>query len=74
MANKHEVELFISDDGELKVHIKGIKGPGCKKVLESLARDAGGQLTGVELTSEYYEQNKDQNIQRNKNERNPNSL
>lgn len=54
MANKHEIELFISDDGELKVHIKGIKGPGCLKVLDSLAKDIG-TLKDKQLTSEYYE-------------------
>jgi len=54
MANKHEIELFISDDGELKVHIKGIKGSGCLKVLDSLAKDLG-VIKDKELTSEYYE-------------------
>jgi len=58
MADKHEIELFISDDGELKVHIKGIKGPGCVKVLENLTKETGGQLTEKELTSEYYETQK----------------
>lgn len=58
MADKHEIELFISDDGELKVHIKGIKGPGCVKVLENLVKESGGQLTEKELTSEYYETQK----------------
>lgn len=54
MANKHEIELFISEDGQLKVHIKGIKGPGCLKVLDSLSKDIG-ILKNKELTGEYYE-------------------
>ena len=54
MAGKQEVELFISEEGELKVHIKGIKGPGCLKVLESLAKEIGSEK-GRTLTSEYYE-------------------
>lgn len=54
MANKHEIELFISDDGELKVHIKGMKGPGCLRVLDSLAKDLG-KVEDKQLTSEYYE-------------------
>jgi hypothetical protein len=54
MPNSHEIELFISDDGELKVHIKGLKGPGCAKVLDSLAKEMG-HLKDKELTSEYYE-------------------
>ncbi len=54
MPNSHEIELFISEDGELKVHIKGMKGPGCLKVLDSLAKEVG-YLKGKELTGEYYE-------------------
>jgi len=54
MAAKHEIELFISDDGELKVHIKGIKGPGCLKLLEALVNSLGMEKERT-LTSEYYE-------------------
>ncbi len=53
MPNSHEIELFISEDGELKVHIKGMKGPGCLKVLNSLAKGVG-YLKDKELTGEYY--------------------
>jgi hypothetical protein len=54
MPNSHEIELLISDDGELKVHIKGMKGPGCLKILEDLAKEVG-HLKEKELTGEYYE-------------------
>jgi hypothetical protein len=54
MPTSHEIELFISDDGELKVHIKGMKGPGCLKVMDSLAKEVG-HLKDKELTGEYYE-------------------
>ncbi len=59
MAGKHEIELFISEDGELKVHIKGVKGPGCLKTLEEIA-DQVGQITEKSLTAEYYESAKKQ--------------
>jgi len=58
MADKQEIELFISDDGELKVHIKGIKGPGCLKVMDSLVKELGIEEEKT-LTSEYYEKTKD---------------
>ena len=60
MAGKQEVELFISDDGELKVHIKGMKGPGCLKVLEALTKGIGSEKERA-LTSEYYESKKNMN-------------
>lgn len=55
MGKSQEIELFIDEDGELKVHIKGIKGKRCLSELESLA-SALGEEKNRELTSEYYEQ------------------
>ncbi len=57
MAGKQEIELFISEDGELKVHIKGVKGPGCLKTLDALAKEIG-IIKEKKLTSEYYESKK----------------
>jgi len=54
MAEKHEIELFISDDGELKVHIKGIKGKSCLKIVDALS-EGTGQEKQRNLTGEYYE-------------------
>ncbi|MFA6217143.1 MAG: DUF2997 domain-containing protein [Candidatus Omnitrophota bacterium] len=54
MAAKQEIELFISDDGQLKVHIKGLKGPGCLKILDSITKEVG-TLQKKQVSSEYYE-------------------
>ncbi len=54
MKNTQEIEVYISGDGELKIHIKGIKGPSCTKVLDELVKDIG-EVTGKEATAEYYE-------------------
>lgn len=54
MVTKQEIELFISEDGEVKVHIKGMKGAGCVKTLESFIKETGTEKERV-LTSEYYE-------------------
>ena len=61
MPEKHEIELFISEDGELKMHIKGIKGPGCLKILDSLTKETG-TIKEKRLTSEYYESVKNKDI------------
>ncbi|MFH0828287.1 MAG: DUF2997 domain-containing protein [Candidatus Omnitrophota bacterium] len=60
MPNSHEIELFISEDGEIKVHIKGMKGPECLKVLDSLAKEIG-EVKNKDLTGEYYEKPLTQN-------------
>jgi hypothetical protein len=54
MPGKQEIELFINDNGELSVHIKGIKGASCVKVLDALVKDMG-TARDKHLTSEYYE-------------------
>jgi len=54
MPKTHEIELFISDDGELKVHIKGMKGPACLKILDTLSKEVGPEKERT-LTPEYYE-------------------
>ena len=58
MAKSQEIELFISDDGELKVHIKGMKGPGCIKVLDDISKEIGTQKEKT-LSAEYYEKPQD---------------
>lgn len=55
MAKAQEMELFIDDNGELKVHIKGIKGSRCLAELEQLVKGLGTEKSR-ELTAEYYEQ------------------
>jgi len=65
MADKQEVELFISEEGELKVHIKGIKGPSCLKTLDGIIKEIG-ELKNKELSSEYYEKPKTQGLPKTK--------
>ena len=51
----HEFEIEIKPGGEVRVHVKGVKGPGCleyARMLEEILEQEGTQ----ELTSEYYEQ------------------
>ncbi len=57
MPGKEEIELFISEDGELKVHTKGVKGKRCLKVSELLSKELG-KVSGLKLTPEYYESDK----------------
>ena len=51
---QHDIELEISKTGEVKVHIKGVKGKGCLKYAEFLAQLVG-EVKSQQLTSEYYE-------------------
>jgi hypothetical protein len=61
MAGKHEVEVLISEDGDLKVTVKGMKGQGCLKVAEGLI-DGMGAVKSKTLTTEYYEKPQTTNL------------
>jgi len=50
----HELEIEIKPDGQVVVHVKGVKGAGCLdyvKILQQVMRAEGK----VERTSEFYE-------------------
>lgn len=51
---QHEVEIIISETGEVKVHIKGVKGKACLEYAKWLT-EIVGKVKEQKLTSEYYE-------------------
>lgn len=53
MAAK-EIEIEILKTGEVKVHVKGVKGPKCLEYAKLFERIVGPEQS-QELTSEYYE-------------------
>lgn len=54
MADKQEIEIIISPDGEVKLEVKGIKGPACLPQLKQVA-DQIGKTKSQNFTAEYYE-------------------
>ena len=53
MAQK-EIEIEISKDGSVRVHIEGVKGAKCMEYAKKIANSIG-IIEDVEHTSEYYE-------------------
>ncbi len=51
---QHEVEIEITKTGEVKVHIKGVKGQSCLTYAKWLT-ELIGKVKDQQLTSEYYE-------------------
>ena len=51
---QHDVEITISRNGEVKVHVKGVKGKGCLEYVKWL-QQVVGKVKSQTLTSEYYE-------------------
>ena len=53
---KNEIDVTITSDGEVKVHIKGIKGKKCMDLIQFLQKEAQlGEISQQQLTNEYYE-------------------
>jgi hypothetical protein len=55
MPGKEELEITISPEGQIKVHIKGIKGKKCAELMNRLGHELGF-ISEQRYTSEYYEQ------------------
>ena len=51
---QHDIEIVISPDGSVKVHVKGAKGKACLEYSQWLA-DLVGKVRDQTYTSEYYE-------------------
>ena len=51
---QHDIEITIAKNGEVAVHVKGVKGKGCLEYGKLLA-NVVGKVKDQKLTSEYYE-------------------
>lgn len=49
-----ELEIHVEKDGNVTVHVKGVKGGGCLSVTRSI-EDALGKVTDRSLTPEHFE-------------------
>ncbi|HDS09899.1 MAG TPA: DUF2997 domain-containing protein [Firmicutes bacterium] len=67
MAKKRELEIIIDKEGRVSVKIKGFPGKACNDVAKIL-EDALGEIKEEEHTSEYYEQEEENNINLESNE------
>lgn len=63
MAEKQELEITISEDGEVGINVLGAKGKNCMDMTKDL-EDALGLVTNREMKSSYYEQEDDNRIRR----------
>lgn len=55
MADKIEIELLFTPDGEVRIETRGLKGKTCMDETEALER-AVGTVKEREKTSEFYQQ------------------
>jgi len=58
MAQKHELEITIGNDGEIGIAVSGVNGPECLKITEDLEQELGIVLSR-EKKSEFYKEKTD---------------
>ncbi len=56
MAERKELEIIITPDGEVQVLVKCVKGQSCVEETKFLEEALGNTIESRELTDEYYEQ------------------
>jgi hypothetical protein len=54
MPSSHEIEIIIGADGQVRLDVKGLKGPTCLTAIKKLAESVG-ELKSTDLKPEYYE-------------------
>ena len=53
MANRSDMEITISEDGDVQIQVKCVDGTSCVDMTKAL-EDALGVVRDRQLTSEYY--------------------
>ena len=51
-----EVEVFIDASGQVRLEVRGVKGPGCLELTAGLEAALGGQIQMRQMTAEAQEQ------------------
>ncbi|HNS32205.1 MAG TPA: DUF2997 domain-containing protein [bacterium] len=54
MKGKEELEIIITEEGEVRILVKGIKGPSCMKTAETFAGKIGN-IKEMAKTMEFYQ-------------------
>ncbi|HVN53491.1 MAG TPA: DUF2997 domain-containing protein [Anaerolineaceae bacterium] len=50
-----EIEVFIDQDGQVRIEVRGVKGTRCLDLTRSLEEALGGQVVDREMRPEAYE-------------------
>lgn len=51
-----EIEIIIGKNGDVQVHVSGVKGQACLEITQGLEEALGGQVLNREMTAESLEQ------------------
>ena len=60
----HEIEVFIEKDGQVRIEVRGVKGPVCLTATKDLEKVLGGDVAQREMTPEANEATTEQAAER----------
>mmetsp|Transcript_10173 Transcript_10173/g.18317 ORF Transcript_10173/g.18317 Transcript_10173/m.18317 type:complete len:105 (+) Transcript_10173:366-680(+) len=66
-SRNEEIEVIISQEGDVQLVVRGVKGEECIKLTEEI-QEALGIVVSQEKTSEFYQKNFNTNITQIQNE------
>jgi hypothetical protein len=52
MTEIQEIDLYIQDDGSVRIEVRGVKGPKCLEITKELEELLGADIVSRELTDE----------------------
>jgi hypothetical protein len=47
-----EIDVYIAPDGQVRLEVRGVRGPACLAATRDLERALGGQVLSREMTPE----------------------
>ena len=59
MGELHEIDVFISPNGTIRVEVRGAKGKKCLALTKDIEQLLGGNVTDRTLTDEFYQDEQD---------------
>ena len=65
MADRHELKISISPEGEVMIEVEGVKGKQCLAITEDLEKELGIVLNR-EKKSEFYQEDTKGHVNINK--------
>lgn len=50
-----QIDIFIEKDGQVRLEVNGVKGPGCLDLTKALEQALGGEIESREMKPDAYE-------------------
>lgn len=63
MGEIQEIDVYIQDDGSVRIEVRGVKGAKCLDITDRIEELLGGDIMARELTDEYHERTQEDSVE-----------